>query len=122
MNSKEVLKKLEQLGIKKEYIETLRYDIEQLERLKYKVVDEEKLDSLGQQMTIKEALNLHWNCVVVRDTDNDIYNCWMCSDGSYETDGLELDTLIELDDEYDYDSDNNPIICANVVKKEGDEK
>ena len=81
------------------------------EDLPYEVMTDDKWDSLGETMPLRDVLDMGWNSVRV---DNE-YCCNKCCDGSYELDGLEesaLNRMITLADEYDEDGDGYPIVYA----------
>ena len=81
-----------------------------------KNITNEKLSSLGETLTLKQALDLYWNSVRVRNKNN-IHICYKCFDEDYVYEELNPNTIIVLDDEYDYDADGYPIVYANIVKE-----
>lgn len=93
----------------------------------YKYMTDKKWDSLGETITIKEALDMWWNSVRVRTPkgiENHIFTMYKCCDGEYVLDDMadileisEEDILkctITLDDEYDDDGDEYPIVYATL--------
>lgn len=86
--------------------------------LPYEYMTDEKWDSLGKTMTLKEACDLGWNSIRVRPvgrTDDRVRCCYRCNDGSYEFDGLPAKLDIRLDFEYDEDGDGYPIVFATEI-------
>ena len=98
----------------------------------YQWMTDEKWGSLGETMTIKEALDLWWNCIHVRLPNGDRAYIYKCSDGWYEIDSLlsssyikklKLDVKkvlalkITLDNEYDEDDEENPIVSATLIEQ-----
>ena len=86
--------------------------------LPYEYMTDEKWDSLGETMTLKEACDLGWNSIRVRvkgRKDDRTRCCYLCNDGYYELDGLTKELLITLDDGYDDDSDGYPIVFATEI-------
>lgn len=89
-------------------------DIEDEEDNEYLTLTYEKEKSLGQIMTLKEALDLYWNSVRIKIGDKE-HICYLRYDGIYELDGLSEEYLnhrICLNDEYSEDADGYPIIYA----------
>ena len=87
--------------------------------LPYEELTDEKWDSLGETMTLKEACDLGWNSIRVRvrgRRDNRTRCCYLCNDGYYELDGLTKELMITLDDQYDDDADGYPIVFATEVR------
>lgn len=84
----------------------------------YRAMTVEKWDSLGQTMSLKQAMDLWWNSIRVR-TPNNIALCYKCYDGDYEImaefDDVNLESQITLDVEYDEDADGYPIVFATLV-------
>lgn len=93
----------------------------------YEFMTEKKWDSLGETITIKQALDMWWNSVRVRTPngmEKHTFTVYKCYDGEYDlsdmADVLEIsekDILkckITLDDEYDEDSDGYPIVFATL--------
>ena len=90
----------------------------------YDYMTETKWNSLGETLTVKEALDMWWNSIRVR-TNNNTALIYKCYTGEYETCELEdlLDTtetkvlklVITLDNEYDEDADGYPIIYASLA-------
>ena len=82
----------------------------------YSEVSWSKFNSLGQTMTLKDALDLWWNSVRI-----DGKGYFKSFENSYEDfEGNELDDnllnrKIKLDDEFDEDSDGYPIVGAIFV-------
>ena len=72
-----------------------------------------KWNSLGKTMTLKDALDCWWNSIRVR-TSKGILCCYKCHDNTYEHDGIRLDRIITLDNEYDEDADGYPIVFATA--------
>jgi hypothetical protein len=79
-------------------------------------ITHEKWSSLGETMTLKQALDLYWNSVRVRNKNN-IHICYKCFDEDYEYKELSPNTIIVLDNGYDYDEDGYPIVYANIVEE-----
>ena len=77
---------------------------------------EPKLCTLGETMTLRELLDYWWNRV---DIDgNACYKNAYLEDEEYFIDDLstsDLDRLVKVSDEHDFDSDNFPIVSANFV-------
>lgn len=99
--------------------------------LPYEKITATKWDSMGSTMHLSKALNMGWNSVRFKIGDRK-FLCYRCCDGSYDFlgndggDGLletfgitekqALSLNIELDTEYDYDSDGYPIIYATLLE------
>lgn len=89
-------------------------DDEEDEENEYTELTYEKEDSLGRTMTLKEALDLYWNSVRIKENNKE-HICFLRYDGIYELDGLPEETLnryVCLDDEYNEDADGYPIVYA----------
>lgn len=93
----------------------------------YEFMTAKKMDSLGETMTIKKALDMWWNSVRVRTPkgmEPHTFIMYKCDDGEYDladmADVLEIseeDILkckITLDEQYDEDSDGYPIVFATL--------
>lgn len=86
----------------------------------FKVMSDEKDDSLGATMTLRELLDCWWNCV-----HTDKGSCW--KDAYYNKDGSmytlngsltekDLDKEVEVADEWDEDGDGYPIVSCKFVE------
>ena len=84
----------------------------------YKSMTSKKWDSLGEELTLKQALDLWWNSVRVR-TKKGTITCYKTCDKEYIVNGDyatkdQLNKTILLDEEYDLDADNYPIVFATL--------
>lgn len=94
----------------------------------YRWMTQAKWDSMGCTMTVKQALNKWWNSIRVRVPGQGSACIYKCHDGWYEIDNLArklkitqeeaLKLKITLDDEYQEDDDDNPIIYATLAETE----
>lgn len=90
----------------------------------YEYMTDAKWETLGETMTLKEALDKWWNSIRIKVNDNITVN-YKCYDGEYEiyelADELKLDEdkvlklKIKLNDEYCEDGDGYPIVYANLL-------
>lgn len=90
----------------------------------YKWMTQAKWDSMGCTMTVKQALNKWWNSIRVRIPGNGCVCIYKCYDGWYEIESLAkalkisredaLKVKITLDDGYEEDCDDYPIIFATL--------
>lgn len=79
----------------------------------------EKENSLGQTMPLKEALDLYWNSVRIKENGKE-HICYLRFDGTYVLDGLPEESLnryVRLNDEYSEDGDGYPIVYATFEFK-----
>lgn len=98
----------------------------------YEFVTRAKWNSLGQTLTVKQALDKWWNSIRVHLPNGDIALIYKCYDGEYEVSEMRfisqargcnqkdeeiLKMHIQLDDEYHEDGDGYPIIYANLVNQ-----
>ena len=86
--------------------------------LNYEKITKQKLNSLGKTMTLRTALELAWNSVRFK-VDDEWRICYLCTDGTFALDGLSddyLDEYIDLENEWDYDSDGYPIVYAKLTE------
>lgn len=75
--------------------------------------------TLGEQMTLRELLDCWWNNVYI--AGNCCYKNAYYQDGEYELDELkesDLDRVVEVAEDYNYDLDGYPIVDAKFVKGE----
>lgn len=94
----------------------------------YRWMTQAKWDSMGCTMTVKQALNKWWNSIRVRVPGQGSACIYKCDDGWYEVDSLArklkitqeeaLKLKITLDDSYEEDDDDNPIIYATLAETE----
>ncbi len=85
---------------------------------------DEKEQAFGREMTLKEALDMGWNSVIIYAKLNSegkveptkYGTCYKTMDGDYETADYNLNDVIVLDDEL---VDNSPetLIGARLVKR-----
>lgn len=82
----------------------------------YSEVSWSKFNSLGQTMTLKDALDLWWNSVRIGDKGyfKSFENSYEDFEGNELDDNL-LNRKIKLNDEFDEDSDGYPIVSAIFV-------
>lgn len=82
------------------------------------VMTNEKWDSLGKRMTLKDALDLWWSSIDVHNTESEYhYPCFRNREtGEYETGGIPLETEIELTNYFECDAGGRPFIWAKIVK------
>ena len=84
--------------------------------LLYECLTNDKYDSLGKEMTVREALDLWWNSIRIRTADG-ILCCYKRHDGSYELNERDiLDKRILLDGEWLEDGDGYPIVFATLLE------
>lgn len=98
----------------------------------YMEMSQEKWDSLGQTVKLKDLLDIWWNSVRVRVYEVNrpkLYTeimAYKTESGKYRFDGMTidestadiLDMLVEVDDEYMEDGDGFPIVYATVKKNQ----
>lgn len=87
-----------------------------MKHIPYEYMTDKKWNSLGETMTLKNAMDLWWNSIRVRTPNKEVITCYKCYDGDYEIMGnLKLNAKITLDDEYNEDADGYPIIFATLI-------
>lgn len=75
--------------------------------------------SLGERMTLRELLDCWWNSV--RIEGNCCYKNAYYEDGEYELGNLDesdLDRIVKVDEDYNFDGDGYPIVYARFVEEE----
>lgn len=73
--------------------------------------------TLGELMTLRELLDCWWNSVRIEGAC--CYRNAHYEDGEYELGDLDesdLDRLVRVAEDYDYDADGYPIVCAWFVE------
>lgn len=98
-------------GLREDYYEGCYHNID------------DKTWTLGEQMTLRELLDCWWNSV--RIAGNSCYKNAYYEDSEYELGDLDesdLDRVVEVDDDYDYDADGYPIVYARFVEEEDAEE
>ena len=94
-------------GLREDYYEGCYHNID------------DKTWTLGEQLTLRELLDCWWNSVRIAGTC--CYKNAYYEHGEYELGNLnesDLDRIVEVDDDYDYDGDGYPIVYARFVDVE----
>ena len=94
----------------------------------YRWMTEAKWNTLGETITVKQALDKWWNSVRIRKKEGGYILIYKCCNGEYEVSEFEntpgfgdmpenkiLELKITLDDEYDEDWDGYPVVYANFA-------
>lgn len=95
-----------------------------IHNIPYELITKKKWDSLGQTMTLKQALDLWWNSVRF-EINGKNYICYKTCDYDYDllhdlcedlgmTEKQVLALEITLDDWYNFDADDYPIIYGTL--------
>ncbi len=92
----------------------------------YRWMTDAKYQTLGTTTTLKKALDKWWNAIYITFPEK-ITVSYKCADGEYDiyelADALDLteaETLkvkITISDEWDEDSDGNPVVYAEIVEE-----